>query len=322
LSRSSPSPATSETPVPAPLDGEDQVSISGLVLGASGFIGRRVLARLGPGRGLGTYSARAFETGVPFDAARQGLDDLLSRAPAGLTHVFMLHGLLEPARIASDAAAAAAINVAGVQSLAQTCFREGLVPVFFSTDYVFDGTRGFWTEEDAPAPLTAYGRQKAEVEAWFAGRREPALVLRLSKVVSAVLEPRNILAEWLEAMQSGAPIRCAYDQTLSPLCAGDAAGAAIALASAGATGLFNLAGPEAFTRLALLRLLTAHVAAVAPAVQARIEPCRLADLAWSEPRPLDTSLDIDKLQRTLGWRFRPMSDVCAELVGLWSSRVD
>jgi dTDP-4-dehydrorhamnose reductase len=306
--RSSRSPATSETPVVA------------LVLGASGFVGRRVLARLGPERGLGTYGAHPFENGVAFDAARQGLGDLLAPAPTGLTHVFMLHGLLDPALVARDPHAAAAINVEGVQALARQCFREGLTPVFFSTDYVFPGDHGFWSEDDAPAPLTAYGRQKAEMEAWFAARREPALVLRLSKVVSAEREPRNILAEWLDAIESGAPIRCAHDQVLSPLDAHDAAGAAVALAGAGATGLFNVAGPEAFTRLALLRLLVAQVAATAPDIRPRIEPCRLADLGWSEPRPLDTSLNIDKLQRAIGWRFKPMSALCAELVDRWSSR--
>ena len=285
-----------------------------LVLGASGFIGRRILAGFLPEDAVGTYAAHPFEHGLKFDAAREGLTDLLPHAPTGLTHVFLLHGLIDPALIARQPQVTAAVNVAGVQTVARICFREGLVPVFFSSDYVFPGTRGFWTEEDRPAALTAYGRQKAEIETWFSAQSEPSLVLRLSKVVSGQMEPRNILAEWLQAMKTRAPIRCAYDQVLSPLSVEDAAGAAIALARTDARGLFNLAGPEAFTRLALLRLLSAHVAAVRPEVRPMITPCRLADLPFDEPRPLDTSLNIEKLQRTIHWAFTPMSQLCAKLL--------
>jgi dTDP-4-dehydrorhamnose reductase len=284
-----------------------------LVLGASGFVGRRVLARLGPEQGLGSFASRPFPGGVAFDAAHQRLTDLATHLPPDLTHVFILHGVINPELCARDWEGTAAVNVDGVIQLAQDCFERGLTPVFFSTDYVFPGDRGFWTETDPTGPLTAYGRQKAMVEAWLQTQSDPWLAVRLSKVVSDQMEPQNILAEWVRNIRRGETMRCAHDQVLSPLSAEDAAGAAVRLAETGATGLFNVAGPEAFTRLALLRLLAAHVVAADPAARPLITPCRLSDLPFSETRPLDTSLSIEKLQRAAAWRFTPMAQLCANL---------
>lgn len=296
--------------------------MKGLVLGASGFVGRRILAKLGPARGVGAFATRAVPGAVAFDAGRESLADLLHRLPRALgpdslTHVFILYGAIDPARCARDWAGTAAINVDSVKAVAEACFARGLTPVFFSSDYVFSGERGFWEDDAITAPLTAYGRQKAMVEAWLRACAEPWLVVRLSKVVSARVEPKNMLSEWVGAVRQGLPIRCAFDQVLSPVSAQDAAGAAIRLAELGRTGVFNLAGPEAFTRLALLRLLLAHMAGAAgegcgdPVPDVR--PCRLSELPFAEPRPLDTSLNIDKLQRAVGWDFTPMSRLCRTL---------
>jgi len=287
--------------------------VKALVTGASGFVGRRLLDHLGPERGVGAYGARPMAGAIAFEAGRDRLADLASRLPSNLTHVFILHGAVNPERCAREWDATAAINVDSVTRLVQDCFAQGLTPVWFSTDYVFPGDRGFWRETDPTAPLTAYGRQKAAVEAWLQDQARPWLAVRLSKVVSDRIEPQNILGEWVGNIRRGETMRCAYDQVLSPICADDAAGASIALAEAGATGLFNLAGPEAFTRLALLHLLISHVLATDRTAEPDVVPCRLADLGFSEARPLDTSLDIGKLQRTIGWRFTPMAELCARL---------
>lgn len=288
--------------------------VKAVVLGASGFVGRRLVSRLGED-GVGTFASRPTPGGVAFDAKRQSFAEILPSLPTGLSHVFILYGAINPELCARDWDATAALNIDSVKATAETCFREGLTPVFFSTDYVFPGDRGFWTEGDATSPLTAYGRQKAIVEDWFRDQRDPWMVVRLSKVVSGEIEPQNILGEWVRNVREGVTMRCAADQVLSPLDADDAAGAALKLAEVGATGLFNVAGPEAFTRLALLRLLLARLAAVDPGLIAKVQPCRLADLPFSEPRPVDTSLNIEKLQRAIGWDFTPMSRLAAKLSG-------
>ena len=55
----------------------------------------------------------------------------------------------------------------------------GLVPVFVSTDYVYDGRKISPAEDEPQTPNTEYGRQKTAVERWLADRNEPWLITRL-----------------------------------------------------------------------------------------------------------------------------------------------
>ena len=62
----------------------------------------------------------------------------------------------------ADPQGAAAVNVGGTQHAAEL----GAPLVYFSSDYVFDGTkREPYTESDAPNPASAYGRTKLHGEA-------------------------------------------------------------------------------------------------------------------------------------------------------------
>jgi dTDP-4-dehydrorhamnose reductase len=62
----------------------------------------------------------------------------------------------------ADPQSAFAVNVGGTQHAAEL----GAPLVYFSTDYVFDGTKGApYTESDTPNPLSAYGRSKLQGEA-------------------------------------------------------------------------------------------------------------------------------------------------------------
>jgi dTDP-4-dehydrorhamnose reductase len=53
-----------------------------------------------------------------------------------------------------------AVNATGVESLAAACAASGAKLLTVSTDYVFDGTKGDYTEEDEPRPLNRYGESK------------------------------------------------------------------------------------------------------------------------------------------------------------------
>jgi dTDP-4-dehydrorhamnose reductase len=281
---------------------------SHLVVGGSGFLGRGLLRALGP-RGFGTYNQFPIDGGSRFLAPSSRIADV-ERLPHDLSHVFVLYGVVDPDVCFREPERSRAINVTSTIALLRETFEMGLTPVYMSTDYVFDGSRGGRTEQEAVCPTTNYGRQKAEVEAWLERQKMPYLVCRASKIVSGDVHARSVLGQWTTDIRQGRTIRCATDQIFSPGYVDDIAHALVALVDLGHSGVFHVAGPEPFSRYELARLFIDRIVEVDPAVSVELCGCRLSDIPFAETRPLNTSLSIEKLAQTLSAKLSSMDTIC------------
>lgn len=86
----------------------------------------------------------------------------------------------------SDEVTAYAVNVEAVRVLGEEAAKLGTLVVHYSTDYVFDGSKdGAYSEQDAPAPQSAYGRTKYQGEVLLAQSHAYHLILRTSWVIGA-----------------------------------------------------------------------------------------------------------------------------------------
>lgn len=280
-----------------------------LVIGASGFIGARLYARLGPQNAIATYASRNVSRGIPFDAASMRLADTVLERHSGLTHAFILYGVTAIDACARDPEATGRINVTSTRFVIDDLVRYCVKPVFASSDAVFDGTRGLWTEEDPVNPILTYGRQKLEVERHLMERATESLVLRLPKVVSTVPGANDVLEDWLNKIERREIIRCARDQVFSPVGVDDAVDAFIRLAESAQAGIFHACGPRPVTRLEWLQMLVEEASCyrmLAP----RIVSCSIRDFEFAEPRPLDTSMSPSKLYSVLGCSFDDPRELC------------
>ena len=89
-----------------------------------------------------------------------------SRTPGGVELVLHAAAWTNVDGAEDDPQGAAAVNVGGTQNAAAL----GVPLVYFSSDYVFDGTkRAPYVESDSPHPLGAYGRTKLHGEAAAGG---------------------------------------------------------------------------------------------------------------------------------------------------------
>jgi len=137
---------------------------------------RRRTLITGAGGQLGHALARAFAADDVLALDRAGWDVRYEAPPLPWVPDLVLHAAAwtDVDGAEDDPQAAAAANVGGTAHAAAL----GAPLVAFSSDYVFDGTKGSpYVESDAPAPLSAYGRSKLHGEA-AAGER--AWVVRSS----------------------------------------------------------------------------------------------------------------------------------------------
>ena len=166
--------------------------------------------------------------------------------------------------------------------------------VFFSTDLVFDGRRGNYSETDAVNPVHVYGETKAAAER-IVLKNPRHLVVRTSINGGVSRAGNRGFNEQIQlAWKSGRKIKLFTDEFRCPIFAGETARAVWDLAAQKRTGLFHVAGAEKLSRWQIGQLLAGRW----PELNADIEPGLVADFP-GPPRAPDTSLNISKTQNAL-----------------------
>jgi dTDP-4-dehydrorhamnose reductase len=273
-------------------------SSSVLVLGGSSYLGRPLAAKLGPRRMLATYRRQPLEQGLYFDALTMRLADLPVDL-ADLSHAVILLGDAKPDSCAANPEQSWHLNVIRTKALLDELREAGVVPVFASTESVFDGEKGNYTERDAPGPIMEYGRQKLEIEHHLEDTTAHFLVVRLARLFSVQVDDATLLNAWVSDLEANRTVRCASDQVLSPLDVEDAAASIVALIDGRHEGIFNVAGPQAWSRLDILRELVTEYRRCAR-YSGEIVECSIREFPTIESRPRDSSLNPSKLISATG----------------------
>jgi dTDP-4-dehydrorhamnose reductase len=273
-----------------------------LVTGAAGLVGSRA-ARAARARG---HDAHLAYHEAPL-AGLEGPWHRLDRASAG--DAGRVLGELKPAWVLDcaaytdvdgcerDPSRAMAVNAQGTRRLAEAAAHVGARVVHVSTDFVFRGDLARpHTEEDEPAPQSAYARSKlAGEEAVLA--HPGCAVVRASVVYGWHPRKRSFPAWVVGELRAGRRIRVARDQRSSPTHAGSLAEFLVMVAERGARGLYHAAGADCVTRLAFAQ----EAARVFGLDAALLEPVASRDLSLLAPRPSNGCLDSAKAAREIGY---------------------
>jgi dTDP-4-dehydrorhamnose reductase len=287
-----------------------------LILGASGFIGSRLLTSWHPRPCVATFRSRPLQPrGVYFDIAGDRLADRLLRRGHGFTHAILTHGITKLDQCAQLRDPSKAVNVIGTLRAVTDLLDAGVHTIFLSSDAVFDGHPGLRTEEDEPHPILAYGRDKLAVERELVAAPGGWTILRLTKVIAGFADDRNLLSQWLTQIKLGNIIRCAIDQTLTPVDIDYVIRAIEFIVATTTPGIFHISGSEMVTRYELFKRLLRHTPA-AVRDSADLLPCKLAEIPSSEPLPLNCALSNLKFAAVSGITPRSLDRICEELCDL------
>ncbi len=272
-----------------------------LLTGASGLLGSYLL-REGLQRDLEVVAWSGRQQGELFGCPLRPIDladpDALTSAfhdarPEWILHTAALAAVSDCYR---DPQRAEQINTRGSAVLAELADRAKIPLLHVSTDLVFDGQHAPYREEDVVAPLSIYGRTKAEAERVVLAYPRNTVV-RLPLLFGPSLSSRpSFFDQQIKALRQGQQISLFYDEWRTPLSLQVAARALMALVGgagggpAGPLGLIHLGGPERLSRLEMGQRLTAFLgcdlAAIVPASRTRMDA--------AEPRPEDVSLDSSR----------------------------
>ncbi len=186
--------------------------------------------------------------------------------------------------------------------IARITARSGARLLYVSTDLVFDGGSGNYTETDAPAPVNVYARTKLQGEREVLCENPAAAIARVN-FYGWSAQKKQSLAEWiLKRLTTGNPVHGFSDVVFCPVLTNDLAEVLLALLDQNLPGLYHVVGSEAVSKYEFAR----RVASTFGFDPGQVVPMRLADAGLKARRPLNTSLNTEKICAALG---RAMPDL-------------
>jgi len=273
-----------------------------LVTGGSGYLGRHLVA-LAAGRWetIATYFRRPLD-GDGLVAVRLDVGD--AGQVAALMAKVRPDVVVHTAYTTESEEAMQRVIVEGTQHVVCAAAKAGARLIHLSTDVLFDGKRGHYTESDPPAPITFYGRAKAAAEAIVAAEAADAVIVRTSLITGfAPPDPRT---QWvLDSLREGRAICLFTDEFRCPVWVVTLAQALLELAELDYRGVLNVAGNQVLSRYELgvgvARFFGLDPAGITPALAAE------SGLV----RPLNCTLDLSLARCILRTSLPGLDEVLA-----------
>lgn len=267
-----------------------------LVTGANGLVGSRLVALLaarghfvsalgrGPrrGDGPGVYASVDLTDESAVSAALQAARPEVVVNAGSMTDVD-----------ACESAALEAFRVNGVApgTIARTTRALGAHLVHVSTDYIFDGESGPYTEDAVPNPRGVYALTKHIGEQAVRALSDSWAIARTAVVYGWPPAGRPNFGAWLvQELRSGRPVPLFLDQYVSPSLAESVAEQVAEVAERRLSGIWNVCGADVVNRVQFGEALCAEFGLSTET----IVPTPLAEAKLKSPRPVRSGLRSDK----------------------------
>src|SRR5262249_15587599 len=202
-----------------------------------------------------------------------------------------------------------AINRDAPAAAARAAAKRGAGFVYFSSEYVFDGEAGPYSEDDPVNPQSVYALSKLEGERRVASENPRAAIIRTTVVYRPERQGKNFVYQVLRRARAGEPIRVPSDQRSSPTYNVDLAAATLELIERDFQGVLHLAGPDVLDRHAF----ALEVCRAFELDTARVEGITTESLRQPARRPLRAGLVIDRARALLRTPLRGPAEALADM---------
>ncbi|MDI1234718.1 MAG: SDR family oxidoreductase [bacterium] len=193
-----------------------------------------------------------------------------------------------------------ALNVDAVKYLAEACKKANAHFIHISTDFIFDGKNGPYSEEDEALPLSYYGWSKLKGEDMVKTHADHWAILRTVLVYGVVHDmSRSNIVLWAKgALEKGQSINVVDDQFRTPTLAEDLAMGCFLAEDQNAQGLFNISGKDFMNIFDLVNAIANYYELDATLIK------RSSSTNLNQPakRPPITGFKLDKAMRVLNYQ--------------------
>ncbi|NQU95498.1 MAG: SDR family oxidoreductase [Candidatus Omnitrophica bacterium] len=227
--------------------------LQAVVIGANGLVGRCVINLLTQ-KGIeciGTCNKRPRNKLFKLDITDpEEINRFFSKfSPEVVFHCANLAGGVNFCQ--SNPKIATDFHLNATKRIGNACNANNATMFFISTDYVFDGTKAPYKENDPTNPLNLYGKLKLEAEEWIKGNISKFVIVRTTNVYG--WDPETVTPNYVmglyRTLKEGKPFNAPSFLRGNPTYANDLAEAIVELYVKNAHGLFHVVGKSFVDRL-------------------------------------------------------------------------
>jgi dTDP-4-dehydrorhamnose reductase len=232
--------------------------------------------------------------------------------PMAISVVFQQHrpdmvihaaAMAQPDQCELNKPAADLVNIEATRYLLDAAEASEAFFVYLSTDFVFSGNSGPYTEASETGPINYYGLTKLRSEEAVQAYPHGWAIIRTVLVYgNTLVGTRTNIISWVDGeLSQHKPIKVVGDQVRTPTYAGDLASAILHIATTRASGIWHIAGKD---------VLTPHDIAIMVADRRGYDRSLITKVdasVFTQPavRPLETPFIIEKASKRLG--YEPLS---------------
>jgi dTDP-4-dehydrorhamnose reductase len=206
----------------------------------------------------------------------------------------------------SDLVGCELLNVKAVAYIIDACEKHKTFLCHLSTDFIFDGEAGPYSEEDLPNPISVYGESKLKAEQLIQASTIRWAIARTVLVFGIVsdMSRTNIILWVKKSLEEGKEINVVTDQFRTPTLAEDLAIGCWLIAQKEAEGIFNISGEELLTpyEMAIKTAEFYHLS------KDLIKPADSSNFSQPAKRPPRTGFILTKAKKVLGYKPRTFNE--------------
>ncbi len=208
------------------------------------------------------------------------------------------------------------VNSRGAAILADICSKQGIRLVHISTDYVFDGAKGFpYTEEDTPNPISFYGKTKLWGEEQVLAKAPASLIIRSQWLYGE--GGQHFISKILKTARERGSLQVVDDQRGSPTYAMDVAGPLAILIANKESGIYHISNSGSCTWYELAQEVFSTLR-----MDVRVAPISSQTLNRKATRPAYSVFDIKKVERATGVIMRSWQEALREYLQRSQTRIN
>ena len=281
-----------------------------LIIGASSFIGRHLYdyCKQNGIDVLGTYYTHSYNNEwIPFDMYT---DDLADLCQGSIKDKYPNAVIICGANASIDnckrnADTSNQLNITGTKRILEQISAIGAKAVFLSSEAVFDGNKGLYSEEDIPNPVTLYGSQKLQIEQYMIQHLDDYLIFRISRASGSCYGEKDIFNEFYNKIVNQEEIVCLKNQSFCLTDVEDIAEGIVKSLEQNISGLYNLSSSNYISRYELAKVYSEKMFGG----YERIVEKEYDDIPFLDNRHVYGGLNGKKLEDLLEIRYMNLDEI-------------